>query len=112
MKTTINGHPGLEIGAELSRRSKWTPPSLRHVMVANGGGGKETPRGMLNTKQTAHYLGMSESFLEKDRWRGAEIPYCIIGRRSVGYRLDDLESYLQNQKRVSTSQVPPLGGGR
>ncbi len=59
---------------------------------------------LLTTKQAADYLGVSASFLEKDRWRGARIPFVRIGRRTIKYRLTDLESYVAQQIKHSTSE--------
>lgn len=40
---------------------------------------------LLPTKQ-AEYLGVSEAFLERDRWAGARVQYIKIGSRAVRYR--------------------------
>lgn len=56
------------------------------------------------TKQAARYLGVSKSFLDKDRWAGARIPFIKIGTRAVRYRREDLDSYIAQQTRLSTSQ--------
>lgn len=58
---------------------------------------------LLTTAQAAKYLGVSRSFLERDRWAGARIPYVVIGSRSVRYRLEDLDAYVDRQRRRSTS---------
>jgi hypothetical protein len=58
---------------------------------------------LLNTQQAADYLAVSKAFLERDRWAGARVPFIKIGSRSVRYRLADLESYVCNQVRTSTS---------
>ena len=60
---------------------------------------------LLTTKQAAHLLGVSKAFLERDRWAGARIPFIKIGTRAVRYSLDDLESYLNQQRRFSTSEL-------
>lgn len=59
---------------------------------------------LLTTKQAAPYLGVSEAFLERDRWAGARIPYIKVGSRAVRYRISDLEAYIESRKRISTSQ--------
>ncbi|PHS74136.1 MAG: DNA-binding protein [Porticoccus sp.] len=59
---------------------------------------------LLNTKQAANYLGVSAAFLERDRWAGARIPFIRLGTRSIRYRLDDLDNFIQQQLRFSTSQ--------
>jgi predicted DNA-binding transcriptional regulator AlpA len=60
---------------------------------------------LLNTKETAEILNVSEAFLERDRWAGARIPFVKIGARAVRYRLEDLERYIEAQLKYSTSQV-------
>lgn len=60
---------------------------------------------LLNTKQAADYLNVSAAFLERDRWAGAQIPFIKVGSRAVRYRQADLEEYIEQQVRHSTSQV-------
>jgi len=59
---------------------------------------------LLNTKQAANYLAVSNAFLERDRWAGARIPFIKIGSRAVRYRISDLDAYIENSIRTSTSQ--------
>lgn len=59
---------------------------------------------LLTTKQAAEYLSVSPSFLEKDRWRGARIPFIRISSRSIRYRLEALDSYIDGQTMGSTSE--------
>jgi len=66
---------------------------------------------LLPTSLAAEYLGVSKAFLERDRWAGARIPFIKVGSRAVRYRLSDLEAYVEQQVRLSTSQgavIPPL----
>ncbi|WP_339776969.1 helix-turn-helix domain-containing protein [uncultured Methylophaga sp.] len=65
---------------------------------------------LLNSQQAADYLGVSKAFLERDRWAGARIPFIKIGSRAVRYRTADLESYIEQQVRLSTSQTSVLEG--
>jgi len=60
---------------------------------------------ILNTVQAANYIGMSKAFLERDRWAGARIPFIKVGSRAVRYRLSDLEEFLDQQVRRSTSDL-------
>lgn len=60
---------------------------------------------LFNTKEAADYLGVSKAFLERVRWAGARIPFIKVGSRTVRYRLSDLNSYIEKQVRLSTSQV-------
>ena len=59
---------------------------------------------LLTTKQAAAYLGVSPSFLEKDRWRGARIPFVRISSRAIKYRREDLDAYIEGQVSLSTSE--------
>lgn len=59
---------------------------------------------LLNTKQAAQYLGVSAAFLERDRWAGARIPFVKIASRSIRYRQSDLDQYIEQQIRYSTSE--------
>lgn len=59
---------------------------------------------LLTTKQAAEYLGVSAAFLERDRWAGARIPFVKIASRSVRYRRSDLDQFIEQQIRYSTSE--------
>jgi len=59
---------------------------------------------LLDTTEAANYLGVSKAFLERDRWAGARIPFIKIGSRAVRYRQTDLDRYIEQQVRISTSQ--------
>jgi len=60
---------------------------------------------LLTTKEAARYLGVSEAFLERDRWAGARIPFIKIGSRAVRYRITDVDSYIQDRVSLSTSKT-------
>ncbi len=49
---------------------------------------------LLTTEEAAEFLGMSPQFLERDRWKGATIPFVRVGSRSIRYRFEDLKNYL------------------
>ena len=49
---------------------------------------------LLTTAQAAKLLGISKAYLERDRWKGASIPYLKVGR-AVRYRQSDLETFLE-----------------
>lgn len=57
---------------------------------------------LLTTKEAARFLSVSEAFLERDRWAGAEIPFVRVGSRGVRYRRSDLETYIRSRIRKST----------
>lgn len=52
---------------------------------------------LLTTKQAAPILGVSEAFLERDRWAGAKVPFIRVGSRAVRYRLSDLQHYIESR---------------
>ncbi len=60
---------------------------------------------LLTTKEAAAYLGVSDAFLERDRWAGARIPFIRIGSRAVRYRLGELENYVAGQTRTNTADL-------
>ncbi|OOZ43297.1 helix-turn-helix transcriptional regulator [Solemya velum gill symbiont] len=60
---------------------------------------------LLNTTEAAHYLGVSKSFLEKDLWAGARIPFIRVGARTVRYEHEMLDDYINQQRRRSTSDL-------
>lgn len=62
---------------------------------------------LLDTKQAATYLGVSATFLERDRWAGARIPSVRVGVRAVRYRERDLADYVDARLRRSTGESPP-----
>ena len=60
---------------------------------------------LLSTPQAAKFLNVSIAFLERDRWAGARVPFVKIGSRAVRYRLDDLEAYINSQRRQSVLEM-------
>mgnify|MGYP003387596085 CR=1 FL=1 len=64
-----------------------------------------TGQQLLNSIQAAKYLCVSKAFLERDRWSGARIPFIKIGSRAVRYGVSDLNAYIEQQVRHSTSEV-------
>jgi predicted DNA-binding transcriptional regulator AlpA len=58
----------------------------------------------LNTKQAAHYVGLSESLLEKRRCSGDGPIYSQIGK-AVRYLASDLDAWMKANKRNSTSDT-------
>jgi len=60
---------------------------------------------LLSTTLAAKYLCVSKAFLERDRWAGARIPFIKIGSRAVRYRVSDLNAYIEQQIRHSTSEI-------
>ena len=58
---------------------------------------------LLTTKEAARYLGMSESFLERDRIERETIPFKRVGSRSIRYQLSELEAYVNSRTRQSAN---------
>lgn len=56
------------------------------------------------TEEAAAYCGSSASTFEKLRLRGGGPVYCKIGRRVV-YRVEDLDAWLAENRRRSTSDA-------
>ncbi len=63
---------------------------------------------LLTTPQAAEILGFSPRALEGWRLRGNGPPYLKIGgRRAVRYRLSDIMSWCESDRRTSTSDPVP-----
>ena len=54
---------------------------------------------LIDTKHAAEVLGISPAFLERDRWRGASIPFIRIGngKGAVRYSVATLEEYISKR---------------
>lgn len=59
---------------------------------------------LLTTKEAAPILGVSEAFLERDRWAGAQVPFIRIGSRAVRYRVSDLNAYIDSRRQTPVRQ--------
>jgi predicted DNA-binding transcriptional regulator AlpA len=62
---------------------------------------------VLRTDEAAKYLGMSVSTLVKTRLRGGDDcpPFVQLSGRTVGYRITDLDAWLEARIRRSTSDA-------
>lgn len=60
---------------------------------------------LLTTKEAATLLGVSRAFLERDRWRGATIPFVRIGTRTVRYHPDVIQNIMGSQTLGLTKKV-------
>ena len=58
---------------------------------------------LLTTKDAARFLGVSEAFIERDRWAGAEIPFVRVGSRAVRYQHSELDAFIRSRIRKSTA---------
>ena len=54
---------------------------------------------LLTTKEAARVLGVSEAFLERDRWADTKVPYVRVGARGVRYQPSALKAYIQSRIR-------------
>ncbi|MFB9222327.1 helix-turn-helix domain-containing protein [Paracoccus cavernae] len=54
---------------------------------------------LLTQKEVAEILGVSEKWIERDRWVERRIPFTKIGR-SVRYRAADLNAYIDANTRI------------
>ncbi len=52
---------------------------------------------LIKQKEAAECLDLSEATLERDRWRGGDIPYIKVGQRAIRYDLDQLYAYLDRK---------------
>ena len=52
---------------------------------------------LIKQKEAAECLDLSEATLERDRWRGGDIPYIKVGQRAIRYDLDQLYAYLDGK---------------
>lgn len=60
---------------------------------------------LLNQKQVAEIIGLSEAWLERKRWEGGGIPYRKLGR-CVRYNERDVIDWIEaHGMRSSTSQA-------
>lgn len=58
---------------------------------------------LLTTHEAAELLGMSARTLEVARWRGSwQLPFYKVGRRRVGYLLEDVKAFALQSKRYNT----------
>jgi predicted DNA-binding transcriptional regulator AlpA len=60
-------------------------------------------RRVLRTPAAAEYIGYTPSTLEKKRVYGGGPRFVKLGERAVGYDIEDLDSFIEERRRVSTS---------
>ena len=61
-------------------------------------------RRILRTVEAAEYIGLTASSLEKMRGRGCGPRFVKLGSRAVGYRLDDIDRWIDAQRRKTTTK--------
>ena len=67
----------------------------------------EMTLGLIKQNEAASYLGLSEATLERDRWRGGDIPYIKVGPRAIRYDLEQLNKYIEHNtvRNISEKEV-------
>lgn len=62
---------------------------------------------LLNERQAAEHLGLSVHFLRSRRYRGGGPPFVKVSSRAIRYRPEDLDAWLRERTRRSTSDPGP-----
>ena len=62
-----------------------------------------SPRAILRPPQAASYTGLAVSTLAKRRLYGLPPMWVRLGTRAVGYHVDELDAWLAEGRRASTS---------
>ena len=67
----------------------------------------ELRKNLVKQKEAAECLGLSEATLERDRWRGGDIPYIKVGPRAIRYDLEQLNKYIEHNtvRNISEKEV-------
>ena len=63
--------------------------------------------GLLTAQEAAAYLGLTPRFLEMRRFNGNGPPYIRISSRCVRYLQSDLQAWVEDLRRTSTSDPGP-----
>lgn len=63
---------------------------------------EESRHSVMTTAEAAAYLGLKESTLEAWRCRGGDLVFLKLGK-AVRYRKSDLDKFLEERTRTSTS---------
>ncbi len=58
---------------------------------------------LLRTPDAARILGLKPSALENLRWKGGGPPFVRLTARAIRYRREDLEKFIEDRLRRSTS---------
>ena len=59
---------------------------------------------LVGQREASEYLGLSEATLERDRWRGGNIPYIRVGPRAIRYDLEQLNEYIDRNTVKNISE--------
>jgi predicted DNA-binding transcriptional regulator AlpA len=87
-----------------ARRRRKFPVIIAPPALPPAPGTAPLPPAILRTEEAARYLGLKSSTLEKARLVGKGPPYVQLTDRAVGYRVGDLNEYLERHRRQSTSE--------
>ena len=60
----------------------------------------------MRVKAAADYCGFSASWFNKIRTTGGGPKFSIMGKKAVVYCVDDLDFWIAERKRLSTSDTP------
>lgn len=71
----------------------------------------EHPDALLHTAEAGFLLGLSARTLEALRLRGGGPPYIAVTPKAIRYRRQDLERWIAERRRVSTSDAGPSRDG-
>lgn len=71
---------------------------------------EENPARLLTTDQAASYLSFERRTLEGWRHRGGGPPFVRVSARGVRYRRSDLDGWIGERLRMSTSDPGPGEG--
>jgi len=73
----------------------------------------EHPDALIRTAEAAFLLGLSSRTLETLRLRGGGPAFIAVTRKAVRYRRGDIDAWIADRRRVSTSDPgQPHAGGR
>jgi predicted DNA-binding transcriptional regulator AlpA len=63
---------------------------------------RAAPHRIVRQRDAAIYVGLSESKLEKFRTTGGGPIFIRLGRRAIGYCLDDLDDWIEHRRVAAT----------
>jgi hypothetical protein len=87
-------------------------PAMPHAPATSPGTSPLTPALVLRTVDASRYVGLAASSLEKMRLDGSGPIFVRLSARAVGYLIADLDKYLEQRRRLSTSAPAQQVGSR
>jgi predicted DNA-binding transcriptional regulator AlpA len=67
------------------------------------------PAALMTTKQTAAFIGVTPAHLQRQRSEGGGIPFVLLGKRKIAYRLSDINAWLAARVASSTTDARERG---